>query len=49
MSNVYDFSAKLNSGKEKALADYRGKVLLIVNTASSADSRRSTRDWKSST
>jgi glutathione peroxidase len=34
MSDVYDFSAKLNNGKEKALADYRGKVLLIVNTAS---------------
>jgi glutathione peroxidase len=34
MSNVFDFSAKLNSGEEKPLADYRGKVLLIVNTAS---------------
>ncbi len=34
MPNVYDFSAKLNSGEEKPLADYRGKVLLIVNTAS---------------
>jgi glutathione peroxidase len=34
MSSVYDFSAKLNSGAEKSLADYRGKVLLIVNTAS---------------
>jgi glutathione peroxidase len=34
MPNVYDFSAKLNNGEEKSLADYRGKVLLIVNTAS---------------
>ncbi len=34
MPNVYDFSAKLNNGEEKPLADYRGKVLLIVNTAS---------------
>ncbi|MDR3763660.1 MAG: glutathione peroxidase [Acidobacteriota bacterium] len=34
MSTVYDFSAKLNNGAEQALADYRGKVLLIVNTAS---------------
>jgi glutathione peroxidase len=34
MPNVYDFSAKLNSGEKKSLADYRGKVLLIVNTAS---------------
>jgi glutathione peroxidase len=34
MPNVFDFSAKLNTGEEKPLADYRGKVLLIVNTAS---------------
>jgi glutathione peroxidase len=34
MATVYDFSAKLNSGEEKQLADYRGKVLLVVNTAS---------------
>jgi len=34
MPNVFDFSAKLNNGEEKPLADYRGKVLLIVNTAS---------------
>jgi glutathione peroxidase len=34
MPNVYDFSAKLNDGSEKPLGDYRGKVLLIVNTAS---------------
>jgi glutathione peroxidase len=32
--NIFDFSAKLNNGKEKPLADYKGKVLLIVNTAS---------------
>jgi glutathione peroxidase len=34
MPSVYEYSAKLNSGEEKSLADYRGKVLLIVNTAS---------------
>jgi glutathione peroxidase len=34
MPSVFDFSAKLNNGEEKPLADYRGKVLLIVNTAS---------------
>jgi glutathione peroxidase len=34
MPNIFDFSAKLNNGEEKPLADYRGKVLLIVNTAS---------------
>ena len=32
--SVYDFSAKTNSGEEKFLRDYAGKVLLIVNTAS---------------
>jgi glutathione peroxidase len=34
MPNVFEFSAKLNNGEEKPLADYRGKVLLVVNTAS---------------
>ena len=32
--SVYDFSAKLNIGTDQSLADYKGKVLLIVNTAS---------------
>ncbi|WP_159883642.1 glutathione peroxidase [Paenibacillus puerhi] len=32
--NVYDFSAKTIEGNEQPLADYAGKVLLIVNTAS---------------
>jgi glutathione peroxidase len=32
--SVYDFSAWTLSGHEKALADFKGKVLLIVNTAS---------------
>ncbi len=31
---LYDFSVKLNNGKEKKLSAYKGKVLLIVNTAS---------------
>ncbi len=31
---LYDFSATLNDGKEKKLSAYKGKVLLIVNTAS---------------
>ena len=33
MSNVYDFTVKDRSGNEVSLADYKGKVLLIVNTA----------------
>lgn len=32
--SLYDFSAKLNDGRERKLSDYKGKVLLIVNTAS---------------
>ncbi len=34
MTTVYDFSATTNSGADHALADYKGKVLLVVNTAS---------------
>lgn len=34
MSSIYDFEALDISGKTTALADYKGKVLLIVNTAS---------------
>ena len=33
-SSVYDFSAVDLSGRDAPLEDYRGKVLLIVNTAS---------------
>ena len=32
--NVYDFTVKTKRGEDKSLADYKGKVLLIVNTAS---------------
>lgn len=32
--DIYDFTVKTSNGKEKSLADYRGKVMLIVNTAS---------------
>ncbi|SHF11370.1 glutathione peroxidase [Schwartzia succinivorans] len=31
---IYDFVVKTSKGEEKSLADYKGKVLLIVNTAS---------------
>ena len=34
MSNIYQFEAELLEGNVKALADYKGKVMLIVNTAS---------------
>jgi len=32
--SIYEFSAKTIDGTEKSLADYKGKSLLIVNTAS---------------
>jgi glutathione peroxidase len=32
--SVYDFAAETLDGKPAALGDYRGQVLLIVNTAS---------------
>ncbi len=32
--NIYPFKAKLLNGLEKNLSDFKGKVLLIVNTAS---------------
>ena len=31
---IYDFSAKTIDGKTRSLADYRGKVTLVVNVAS---------------
>jgi glutathione peroxidase len=34
MGTIYDFEAQRIDGQAVALADYRGKVLLIVNTAS---------------
>ncbi len=32
--SVYNFSCKTPGGEDRSLADYKGKVLLIVNTAS---------------
>ena len=34
MTSVYDFSAQTIAGKTRTLADFKGKVLLMVNTAS---------------
>ena len=31
--NIYDFKVKAQDGSEISLADYKGKVLLVVNTA----------------
>jgi glutathione peroxidase len=32
--SIYDFTVKTIRGEEKSMAEYKGKVLLIVNTAS---------------
>lgn len=34
MTSIYDFTARDIDGRERALSEFRGKVLLIVNTAS---------------
>ena len=34
MTTIYDFTAKTLQGKDVSLGDYRGKPILIVNTAS---------------
>jgi glutathione peroxidase len=34
MASIYDFTAKTLAGQEKSLADFRGQVVLVVNTAS---------------
>lgn len=34
MSSIYDFTAERMDGTQQAFTDYRGKVLLVVNTAS---------------
>ena len=31
--NIYDYSVKAQDGSEVSLADYQGRILLIVNTA----------------
>ncbi len=34
MKNIYSFAMKTIDGQDKPLADYKGKALLVVNTAS---------------
>ena len=33
MANIYDFVVKSNKGEKVCLKEYKGKVLVIVNTA----------------
>ena len=46
MANVYDFTVKDRKGNEVSLSEYKGKVLLIVNTATDADLRRIMIRWR---
>ncbi len=32
--SIYEFTARLSTGEERSMAQYRGKVLLVVNVAS---------------
>ena len=34
MTSAYDFSARTLDGRDQALADYKGRAMLVVNTAS---------------
>ena len=34
MTSIYDYSCKTATGEEQSLASFKGKVMLIVNTAS---------------
>jgi glutathione peroxidase len=34
MASIYDFTARTIDGAERSIGEYRGKVLLVVNTAS---------------
>ena len=47
MAKIYDFKAQTSKGKEIDFSQFQGKVLLVVNTASSVVLRPSSQDWRS--
>jgi glutathione peroxidase-family protein len=46
MTNIYQFEAELLDGKTKSMADYRGKVLLMLILQVNAVSHRSLLVWR---
>ncbi len=44
-ASIYDFTLPSIDGKPAPLANYKGKVVLLVNVASRCGFRRSTRRW----
>ena len=44
---IYDYKVKDINGNEVSLSEYKGKVLLIVNTATDVDLLLNMRDYKS--
>ena len=49
MTSIYQFEAELLDGKNKRLADYEGKVLLIVIPRANVVSLHNLQVWKSFT
>ena len=44
--SLYDFKVKNDADKEVSLAEYKGKVLLIVNTATRCTRSTAVRGWR---
>ena len=49
MTPFYQLTATRLRGQPLSMADYAGKVVLVVNTASHCGSHRNTLAWKRST
>ena len=41
--SIYDYTIKSGKGEDVALSDYKGKVMMIVNTATGATSSQARR------